>query len=57
VLEIEPLPDESIVVVPAALQFQLGDVLKLVAHVDGFTLTAGGRGTVVQLTHPPFWQW
>jgi hypothetical protein len=47
---------ESMVVVPAALQVQVGDVLKLVAHCDGFTLTAGGSATSVQLTQVPFWQ-
>jgi hypothetical protein len=48
---------ESIVVVPAALQFQTGDVLKLAAHCEGFTLTAGGSATFVQLMHMPFEQW
>jgi hypothetical protein len=32
-----------IVIVPAALQLQLGDVRNLAAHGVGSTLTAGGR--------------
>jgi hypothetical protein len=36
---------ESIVVVPEALQFQVGDVAKFAAHCDASTLTDGGRTT------------
>jgi hypothetical protein len=41
--------DESIVVVPAALQFHDGDVAKLAVHCAGSTLTAGGRLSGVQV--------
>jgi hypothetical protein len=44
VLEMVPAL-ESIVVVPAALQFHVGDDLKLVCHGVGSTSTAGGIGT------------
>ncbi len=44
---------ESIVVVPAALQVQIGAVLKLMAHCEGSTSTAGGSATFVQLTQAP----
>jgi hypothetical protein len=44
---------ESMVVVPDALQFQLGDVLKLVFHWLASTLTDGGTETLVQLVHTP----
>jgi hypothetical protein len=44
---------ESIVVVPDALQFQVGEVLKLLAHCVASTLTEGGTVTWVQQT--PAW--
>jgi hypothetical protein len=44
---------ESTVVVPAALQFQVGDVLKLASHGVGSTSTAGGIGICVQGVHVP----
>jgi hypothetical protein len=46
---------ESIVVVPAALQSHVGELLKLVAHCVASTSTEGGSSTCVQLTHVPFW--
>jgi hypothetical protein len=52
VLVIDPAL-ESIVVVPAALQFQLGDVLKLVFHCVASTSTDGGTATFVQPEHTP----
>jgi len=37
---------ESTVVVPAAVQFQVGEVWKFVAHCAEFTFTDGGSGVV-----------
>jgi hypothetical protein len=48
VLVIEPAV-ESIVVVPEAVQLQLGEVLKLVFHCVASTFTDGGTATLVQL--------
>jgi hypothetical protein len=42
VLVIEPVPAELIVVVPAAMQRQLGDVRKFAAQRVASTLTEGG---------------
>jgi hypothetical protein len=42
-----------IVIVPAALQFQFGEVLKFVFHWVASTFTEGGMPTLVQLTHAP----
>src|SRR5882757_55759 len=39
--------EESTVVVPAALQFHVGDVWKLVVHCVASTLTDGGNGTPI----------
>src|SRR5438477_9053096 len=44
---------ESMVVVPAALQFQTGDVLKFAAHGVASTLIEGGNVIGVQLSDPP----
>jgi hypothetical protein len=52
VLEMVPAL-ESIVVVPAALQFHVGDDLKLASHGVGSTSTAGGIGTCVHGVQAP----
>jgi hypothetical protein len=44
--------DELIVVVPAALQFQVGDVKKFAAHWLASTLTDGGSVWFVQQVLP-----
>src|ERR1019366_2711420 len=46
---------ESIVVVPDALQFQVGDAANSVAHSVTSTLTDGGRLTGVQDAQDPLW--
>jgi hypothetical protein len=48
---------ELIVIVPAALQFQLGDVLKLAPHCVASTLIDGGSSMFVHVTHMPLLQW
>lgn len=52
VLVIEPDPAELIVVVPAALQFHVGEVRKRADQVLGLTLTAGGKTCAVQQVLP-----
>src|ERR1700722_13608801 len=47
---------ESTVVVPAALQFQVGEVLKFAAHWVASTLTDGGSCTCVHIAQWPLWQ-
>jgi hypothetical protein len=42
VLVMLPVPVELMVVVPAALQFHVGDVKKFAAHAEASTLTDGG---------------
>jgi hypothetical protein len=48
---------ESTVVVPVALQFHAGAVLKFVAHWVASTFTEGGSETFEQVTHAPAMQW
>ena len=45
-----------IVIVPAALQFQFGEVLKFVFHWVASTFTDGGTWTLVHARHAPLWQ-
>jgi hypothetical protein len=47
---------ELIVIVPAALQFHVGDVLNSAAQVDTFTFTDGGSSTDVHALHMPLTQ-
>jgi hypothetical protein len=48
---------EFMVIVPAALQFHVGDVLKFRAHWVASTLTDGGSSMLVQFTHIAPMQW
>jgi hypothetical protein len=43
---IEPVPVESMVVVPAAVQFHVGDVGNFAAYAAELTFTDGGSGVV-----------
>lgn len=52
VLVMLPVPVELMVVVPAALQFHVGDVKKFAAHADASTLTDGGSTWFVQHVLP-----